>query len=549
LWLHLPFNAFPVKKSIADWFVGLNGVTEGIAMQSLVQLYEIEGTPPSLGDNTGDLDRLKKALSRYLEDRKPVVPFHRIAPVAEAFRNSGFKGCAAVIHYPDGPRLVDFFARAPEILVGMALDLGTTHLEASLVDLLSGRILERDTVENGQLEFGTDILTRIHFAANKIGKQTGLDLLHDRVLASIHSLAVGLTGKVGIEPGQIMALCVSGNTSMAHFFLKQNPYHLCREPYIPVVNGPDPFAASELDLKLHPEAVVWIMPSIGSYFGGDLISGILASGLDRQEETSMLIDVGTNAEVVVGNRDWLIACAGAAGPALEGGVARMGMRAEPGAIEHCAIDTESGRIEYQTIGGKPARGICGSGVIDLVAGLYLARIIDIRGKFRPRQPQAAGRLVPHGDGLAYVVVSAEESGVGEAILLSQLDIDALMRSKAAMYSILATITNQVGVAFHDLHRIYVAGAFGKHISPRQAIVLGMLPDLPLEVYRPLGNSSLAGAELMLTDASARARCKEVMAKVTYVELNVNQEFMISFSGSRFIPHTDHTLFPSVPFYN
>ena len=346
-----------------------------------------------------------------------------------------------------------------------------------------------------------------------------------------------------------MALCVSGNTSMAHFFLKQNPYHLCREPYIPVVNGPDPFAASELDLKLHPEAVVWIMPSIGSYFGGDLISGILASGLDRQEETSMLIDVGTNAEVVVGNSDWLIACAGAAGPALEGGVARMGMRAEPGAIEHCAIDTESGRIEYQTIGGKPARGICGSGVIDLVAGLYLARIIDIRGKFRPRQPQAAGRLVPHGDGLAYVVVSAEESGVGEAILLSQLDIDALMRSKAAMYSILATITNQVGVAFHDLHRIYVAGAFGKHISPRQAIVLGMLPDLPLEVYRPLGNSSLAGAELMLTDASARARCKEVMAKVTYVELNVNQEFMIRFSGSRFIPHTDHTLFPSVPFYN
>jgi uncharacterized 2Fe-2S/4Fe-4S cluster protein (DUF4445 family) len=549
LWLHLPFNAFAVKKSIADWFVGLNGVTEGIAMQSLVQLFDIEATPPSLGDNTGDLDRLKKALSRYLKDRKPVVPFHRIAPVATAFRNSGFKGCAAVIHYPAGPRLVDFFARAPEILVGMALDLGTTHLEASLVDLLSGRVLERGTVENGQLEFGTDILTRIHFAATKIGKQTGLDLLHDRVLASIHSLAAGLAGKVNIEPGQIMALCVSGNTSMAHFFLKQNPYHLCREPYIPVVNGPDPFAASELDLKLHPEAVVWIMPSIGSYFGGDLISGILASGLDRQEETSMLIDVGTNAEVVVGNRDWLIACAGAAGPALEGGVARMGMRAEPGAIEHCAIDTESGRIEYQTIDGKPARGICGSGIIDLVAGLYLARIIDIRGKFRPRQPQAAGRMVPHGDGLAYVVVSAEESGAGEAVLLSQLDIDALMRSKAAMYSILATITNQVGVAFHDLHRIYVAGAFGKHISPRQAIVLGMLPDLPLEVYRPLGNSSLAGAELMLTDASARARCKEVVAKVTYVELNVNQEFMIRFSGSRFIPHTDHTLFPSVPFYN
>jgi len=517
-------------------------------MQSLVELYHIETRQPSLGDNTGDLDRLKKALSGSLRGRNPLVPFARIAPVAEAFRQAGFKGHALVIHFPEGPQLVDFFAQAPEILVGMALDLGTTHLEASLVDFLNGRVLARGTVENGQLEFGADILARIHFAATKVGKQTGLGLLHERVMDSIHALTVDLAERVRLKPSQIMALCVSGNTTMTHFFLRQNPYHLCREPYIPVVNAPDPFSAAELGLDLHPAAVVLVMPSIGSYFGGDLISGIIASDLDRQEETCMLIDVGTNAEVVVGSRDWLIACAGAAGPALEGGVARMGMRAGPGAIEHCTIDPESGEIEYRTIGEAPPRGICGSGVIDLVAGLYLARIIDIRGKFRPRQPQAKDRLVEQGDGLAYIVVPAEKTDRGEAILLSQIDIDALMRSKAAMYSILATITNQVGVSFEELHQIYVAGAFGKHISPRQAIVLGMLPDLPLEVYKPLGNSSLAGAELMLTDASARERCRKVVAKVTYVELNVNQEFMLRFSGSRFIPHTDKTLFPSVPFH-
>jgi uncharacterized 2Fe-2S/4Fe-4S cluster protein (DUF4445 family) len=516
-------------------------------MQSLVKLYPIETREPSLGDNTGDLDRLKKVLVGYLQGRNPVVPFHRIAPLAEAFRQSGFKGFAVVIHHPGGPQLVDFFAQAPEALVGIALDLGTTHLEASLVDLLSGKILERAAVENGQLEFGADILARIHFAATKVGRQTGLDLLHERVMDSIHTLALELAERVRLKPVQIMALCVSGNTTMAHFFLKQNPYHLCREPYIPVVNSPDPFSASDLGLDLHPAAIVWVMPSIGSYFGGDLISGIVASGLDQEEETCMLIDVGTNAEVVVGNRDWLIACAGAAGPALEGGVARMGMRAGPGAIEHCIIDPESGKIDYQTIGGAPARGICGSGVIDLVAGLYLARIIDIRGKFKANQPQTEGRLLEQNDGLAYVVVPAEETDLGEPVLLSQVDIDALMRSKAAMYSILTTITNQVGVSFHDLHRIYVAGAFGKHISPRQAIVLGMLPDLPLEVYTPLGNSSLAGAELMLTDETVRKRCRDVVCRITYIELNVNQEFMIRFSGSRFIPHTDHTLFPSVPF--
>jgi uncharacterized 2Fe-2S/4Fe-4S cluster protein (DUF4445 family) len=518
-------------------------------MPSLVQLYQVEAKPPSLVDNTGDLDRLKKTLAGVIKGNNPVVvPFARIGPVAESFRRAGFKGYAAVIHYPTGPRLIDFFPEPPKKLVGMALDLGTTHLEASLVDLLNGDILERGTAINTQLEFGADILARIHFAPTRADDKIGLDLLQERVLASINDLAAELAGRINLEPMEIVALAVSGNTTMAHFFLKQDPYHLCREPYIPVVNAPDPFAAVELGLVLHPEAIVWVMPSIGSYFGGDLISGILASGLDRQDKTCMLIDVGTNAEVVVGNRDWLIACAGAAGPALEGGVARMGMRAEVGAIEHCTIDPETGELHYQTIGGKPARGICGSGVIDLVAALYLARIIDVRGKFRTNQPQAADRIIEQDDGPAYVVVPQTEAYGNKPVLLSQVDIDALMRSKAAMYSILTTITNQVGVEFKDLHHIYVAGAFGKHISPRQAIVLGMLPDLSLDVYRPLGNSSLVGAQMMLTDQEARDRCREVVGKITYVELNVNQEFMIRFSGSRFIPHTNHTLFPSVPFY-
>jgi uncharacterized 2Fe-2S/4Fe-4S cluster protein (DUF4445 family) len=313
-----------------------------------------------------------------------------------------------------------------------------------------------------------------------------------------------------------------------------------------MVNAPDPCLAGELKLAIHPAAVVWILPSVGSYFGGDLISGVLASGLDQQPETCMLIDVGTNAEVIVGNREWLIACAGAAGPALEGGVARMGMRAGPGAIEHLRIDPGTGEIRYDTIGkGKP-KGLCGSGLIDLVAELYLTRQIDIRGKFRP---QAAGeRLIEGSEGYQFVVVEGTDSADGRPVVLGQVDLDALMRSKAAMYAILTTLTNQVGVAFADLHRIYVAGAFGRHISPRQAIVLGMLPDLPLATYEPVGNSSLAGAQRILLESQARERSLELVRKITYIELNVNQEFMLRFSGSRFIPHTDPALFPSVPFF-
>jgi uncharacterized 2Fe-2S/4Fe-4S cluster protein (DUF4445 family) len=341
---------------------------------------------------------------------------------------------------------------------------------------------------------------------------------------------------------------------MVHLLLGLDPYYICREPYIPMVNWLEPIEGRELDLNLHPAAPVWIMPSIGSYFGGDLIAGILAAGLAASDHTRMLIDVGTNAEVVLGNRDWLIACAGAAGPALEGGVARMGMRAAPGAIEFVSIDPTTYVMETRAIGGAPARGICGSGLIDLVAALYLARIIDIRGKFRDpaqedeplRRAFMRERLVVRDEQRAFVVVAASEAAHGGEVLLEQIDIDAMIRSKAAMYAVLATLVNQVGLAFSDLAEICVAGAFGNHINPRRAITLGMLPDLDISVYRAIGNSSLQGAEQVLLSRTSRQECLDIVSKITYIELNVNQDFMIRFSGARFIPHTDPSLFPSVP---
>ncbi|MDH4321758.1 MAG: ASKHA domain-containing protein [Desulfobulbaceae bacterium] len=511
-------------------------------MKPLVQLLAVEAAPPSLQDNTGDLDRLKKALAPQLDGQQPTVPFARVTAVAEAFRRAGFKGTAVVNDLLAGPELVDFLAAPPKVLAGVALDLGTTHLEATLVDLVGGEILARANRANSQIAFGADILSRIHFAV----KDDGLLQLHRAVIGDINDLCEELAGEMGLELADLRAIAVSGNTTMVHFFLRLNPYHLCREPYIPLVNAPDPCRAGDLALALHPAAVVWILPSVGSYFGGDLISGILASGLDQAGQTSMLIDVGTNAEVVLGNRDWLVACAGAAGPALEGGVARMGMRAGPGAIEHVFYDEEKGVFEYQTIGNEPPRGICGSGIIDLVAALYLARMIDARGKFRR---QAAGeRLMETPEGPALVVVPAAEAAAGQAVVIGQVDLDALMRSKAAMYSILTTLVNQVGVGFADIHRIFVAGAFGRHIAPQQAITLGMLPDLPLTTFQPVGNSSLDGARRILLERTSRSRCRELVRKITYIELNVNQEFMLRFSGAKFIPHTDHTLFPSVPFF-
>ena len=521
---------------------------------------------PSLQDNTADLDRLRHALSGRLPDVRPLeIPFARIVPLCRRFRQAGFSGVALVNDLPDRWVLADFLPQSPDRLPAMALDLGTTHLEATLVDLLTGQVLFSAGRENSQIEYGADILSRIH-QATSVRRQMrevadlsfldpGLAVLQQSIVACINALTGELASGSGVAAEEIRALSVSGNTTMTHLLLGLDPFHICREPYIPMVNVIEPMEGRELGLILHGAAPVWIMPSAGSYFGGDLISGILASGLAATEQTRMLIDVGTNAEVVLGNRDWLIACAGAAGPALEGGVARMGMRAAPGAIDFVALDPETYVLEVRTIGGAPARGLCGSGLIDLVASLYLARIIDVRGKFRnPEQESDPGRaafmrerLVERDGQRAFVVVPAK-AGDGDEVLLEQIDLDAMIRSKAAMYAVLATLVGQVGLAFEDLAEICVAGAFGNHINPQRAITLGMLPDLDLSVYRAIGNSSLQGAEQVLLSRSARQECLDIVSKITYVELNVNQDFMIRFSGARFIPHTDPTLFPSVPLF-
>ena len=553
----VPFASISVKyyktpECIRAWYISvMNFVQKNIP---LVVVLRVAAAAPSLQDNTADLDRLKNALSSLLmpplAGRKLCIPYRCMTAVAAAFRRSGFHGYAVLNVLPWKLDLVDFLEQEPGTLPAVALDLGTTHLEATLVDLLTGDILAHAHTVNRQIEYGADILSRIHFAVKGSGRQD----LQQAVVHSIDQLVRNLAEQAELSPENVRALSVSGNTTMVHLFLGLSPYHICREPYIPLANAPDPFAAREVGLTVHPQALVWVLPSIGSYFGGDLISGILSTGLDQAEATSMLIDVGTNAEVVLGNSEWLIACAGAAGPALEGGVARMGMRADSGAVEHVTIDREKWQISWTTIDATAPVGICGSGLIDLVAELYLAGIVDIRGKFQAefsgwsgiRKSFVRKHLVSRNGETVFIVAFAEESGNNEPVVLSQIDLDAMMRSKAAMYAILTTLTAQVGVEFSDLQRIYVAGAFGKHIDPAQAITLGMLPDLPLSTYEPVGNSSLRGAEQTLYNEQVRLRAQEIGRKITYIELNVNQEFMMRFSGSRFIPHTNPELFPSVP---
>ena len=495
---------------------------------------------PSLKDNTADVDRLLRGVRRCLDSAPVHADLSLIRRIPAILRKEAYRVRTVVARQGTGWRLVDVLPeeKGPP-LCGVAVDLGTSTVVIRLVDLDSGQVLGESGFVNPQIEYGKDILTRIHFASQSGGLETLRDVLLDRLNQEIRNII----SIQGIPVRRVVGASLAGNTTMTHLFLGLNPFWICREPYIPAVNRFDPLRASQAGLAIHDEAPVLVFPNVGSYFGGDLIAGILASGMDRSESTAILVDVGTNAEVVLGNRDWLMACAGAAGPALEGGVARMGMMAGPGVIERVRLDPRSGRFDIRTIEGKPPLGICGSGLIDLAAQLFLSGMIDMRGKC---VSEACGDRLVDQDGVrALIVVPASETGTGEPLTLSQPDLDALMRSKAAMYTILTTVTGMVGTALRDLERFYVAGTFGAYIDPRSAVILGMLPDLPLERYVSLGNTSLEGAAAALLDAEALPRMDRIRERITYIELNVNQEFMNLFSAARFIPHTDRTLFPSV----
>jgi uncharacterized 2Fe-2S/4Fe-4S cluster protein (DUF4445 family) len=499
-------------------------------------------SPPSLQDNTADADRLVRALKHRLA----VDPFELhidleiLQELSELLRQSNYNVRCTVVRDRRRWFLAGIQnAAANNLPVGLAVDLGTTKVVLRILDLCTGRILNEAVFDNPQIAVGADVLTRVHYA----GEGDGAQDLHKRIIEAINRQAETLCRSCGLTPAQIVLMAVAGNTTMTHLFLGLNPYWIIREPYTPAVNRPGLIRARDLGLQAGTGARVFVFPNSGSYFGGDVIAGILSSGLYQMEETAIFVDVGTNAEVVLGNRHWLIACAGAAGPALEGGVTQMGATAGPGVIDRIRIDSDTRRFHIHTIDELTPCGICGSGLIDLAAQMLTAGMVDIRGRYLPEScPQ---RFV-HTDGTVHLVIlPAEETAAGAALTIGQAEFDSLIRSKAAMYTILETITGTVGIDLQSIDRFFVAGTFGAFIQPESAITIGMLPDLPRDRFQVLGNSSLEGAARVLTSPAAMDEVDHIRDRVTYLELNVNQDFMLRFSAAKFLPHTDLSRFPSI----
>lgn len=489
--------------------------------------YCLDLPAPGLSDNRADVDRVRQELARTIG---PVA----IAPeimnsISRVLRESGWKATATVGAAGSGWRLVDIEGGDTTARhFGIAIDIGTTTVVAYLVDMRTGAVQDVEAGYNGQIKYGEDILARIFNA----GEGEGLALLQRAVVGSLNELIAAMAERNGIAGKEITAVAVGANTTMVHLFLGLDPSNICVAPYIPVVNSPGIVEAGFIGLGVNSRSPVYIFPSIGSYFGGDVVAGVLACGMHRREELALLVDIGTNGEIVLGNSQWMVACAGAAGPALEGGVAAGGMRAEIGAVDSIRIHPETGKAAYSTIGGQAPLGICGSGLVDGIAELFLAGIIDRSGRFR--------------DGREYfVVVPSGMSGTGRDIVISQLDINNLMRTKGAVNAALDLLMESVGCDLKDLGKFYAAGAFGHHLDIESAVTLGLYPDLPREKMVRVGNSSGEGARMALMSLQCMRDAGDIAANITYFELNASQEFMNKFVSSKFIPHTNMEYYPTV----
>jgi uncharacterized 2Fe-2S/4Fe-4S cluster protein (DUF4445 family) len=510
---------------------------------------------PTLQDNEGDLERLLKQMGLGPGSLGCPLPLLRALP--GLFRDSA----GAVTVFYDHRRLVDIRPwDATSRNFGVALDVGTTTVALQLVDLNSGASIAQVADYNKQLIHGEDVLTRIMFAEEQ-GVERLRHLVVDTVnhmLTRVCQVGEGDTGHGNeICATEINAMSVAGNTVMMHLLLGLDPRHIRRDPYISVSNMFPSFSAAELELKTNPQATVYLVPGRASYVGGDIVADVVASGMCQRKGVSLLIDVGTNGEVVLGNRDWLLACSASAGPAFEGGEVCQGMRAGDGAIEKVSLREG---VEFSTIGNVRPKGICGSGLIDLLAQLFLTGVLDKKGHLQDDTRVRQGE-----NGKEYVLVYSKDAqrngydlkAIGMAgctvekverrrdITISEPDIANIIRTKAAIYAAAEVLLDTTDMSFGDLERVHIAGGFGHHIDLDNAVAIGLLPDLPRERFTFLGNASLEGARLCLLSEGMRAQALQVHRSMTYVELSTDQRFFDRFSSASFLPHTDLDRFPSL----
>ncbi len=518
----------------------LAGVREaGIRLDNCFRAVELSLSEPTLEDTMPDNERLTWALEETTGCEKVVLPFYAMSRLPKALRDAEWQ-VRVLGEQKDGVFTVyDVTGKSDAApMCGLGIDIGTTTVSAVLFDLKDGKLLSKASGGNGQIRFGADVINRII----EQGKPGGRKKLQDAIIKeTLVPLIAELCKDAKISARRILRLCVGANTTMNHLFVGVDADPVRMEPYIPAFFHWDGLRAKDLNLPTHPDAQVLIAPNIGSYVGGDITAGTFAGMIWNKDELSLFIDLGTNGEIVFGNRDFLMSCACSAGPAFEGGDISCGMRATDGAIESCVIDRDTMEPAFGIIGeaGQKPVGLCGSGIIDTIAELFRTGIINSKGLF-----VRDGRRVVrdhHGTG-RYILAFPEESATEREVSLNEVDILNFIRAKGAIYSAIDTLLSAMDMDESVLEGVYVAGGIGSGINMKNAVRIGMFPNVPLELFHYIGNSSLAGAYTMALSDEATQKVEEVAKNMTYMELSTHPGYMDAFVAACFLPHTDASRF-------
>ena len=514
----------------------------GLAFGSDLSFLPLELTEPTLEDTMPDNERLLRAIEAAagVDESAIMLPYPVLKDLSWVLRESGFRVKCVISR--DGERILvrDVLPQSStEPMVGFALDLGTTSLAGVLVDLETGKILAKASGGNGQIRYGADVINRI-IESDKVG---GRKRLQDAVIKeSIIPMLASMYRSAGVNPRRIYRMVLAGNTTMNHLLLGLHADPIRMEPFVPSFFRTDHLYVRDIQLKMNPLAELIVAPNIGSYVGGDITAGALVSMIWNRPEMSLFIDLGTNGELVFGNSEFLMSCACSAGPAFEGGDISCGMRATDGAVEACTIDKETMEPSMTVVGGAAPAGICGSGIIDVIAELFRCGIINGKGKFI----REGARILhdEHGMG-SYVLAWKKDTGGVKDVVINEVDIDNFIRAKGAIFSATQTMLASLGFDASVIERVYVAGGIGSGINMKNAVTIGMFPDIPLEHFHYIGNSSQTGAYAMLLSSQAREKVFELGRSMTYLELSNEPGYMDEFVAACFLPHTDSGLFPSV----
>lgn len=499
----------------------------------------LELRQPTPGDNAADLNRLLRCIDKTCSYSRVDVEFAVVKTLGEVLRTADFKVTATFLDDDGLRRLINLEpGDTRRTNCSLAFDIGTTAVRGQLLDLVRGKVIAQAIDYNGQISYGADVIARIA----QCRKPGGLEKLQKAVVETLNKLTAKMISSAKVDIKDINHVVVAANTVMMHLVLGLDPQFLRLSPYVPTVTNPPMVKAIELGIDAGKHAYVYTVPSVASYVGGDIVAGVLGSGVYQRPKVTLYIDIGTNGEIVVGNRDWMVTSAASAGPTFEGGGIKCGMLATAGAIEDFELGKNGEPVLSVISGGKPS-GICGSGIINMAAVLLQAGLITQAGKYSPEINDP--HIRPGEDGYEYVLATAKQSTTGKDIVFTEIDMTNLIRAKAALYAGYQTLIKSVGSMMENIDEVVIAGTFGSRLNMEHAITIGLLPDLPREKFIFIGNGSLLGARLISFSTDLLRESVKVASMMTNLELSDSAEFMTNYTAAMFLPHTDASLFPSV----